>query len=94
MAGRRNLVPLYDRVHEAIRSVDDDTILFWEPVTFAYMLPIKANPVASNSVRSHSCLNYMHLQILDNMLEDLLSQYTVMDFSHTLSAVCGELQVP
>lgn len=45
MAGRRNLAPFFDRAHEAIRSVDDDTILFWDPVPFSYQLPIKANPV-------------------------------------------------
>ena len=35
-AGRRNLGPLYSRLHSAIRREDEDTLLFWEPPTWAH----------------------------------------------------------
>ena len=35
-AGRRNLGPLYSRLHSAIRRQDEDTLLFWEPPTWAH----------------------------------------------------------
>ena len=33
-AGAKNLQPLYEKVAKAIRSVDNDTLIFYEPVTF------------------------------------------------------------
>lgn len=39
VAGRKNLEPLYDRLHHVIREEDDVTLIFWEPVTWAYTLP-------------------------------------------------------
>ena len=34
IAGATNLQPFYDRIAKAIRSVDDDTLIFYEPVTW------------------------------------------------------------
>ena len=40
IAGETNLVPFYDIVQKSIRKIDDDTIIFWEPVsTIKYNLP-------------------------------------------------------
>ena len=33
IAGEENLVPFYDIVQKVIRAVDDDTVIFWEPVS-------------------------------------------------------------
>ncbi|XP_013419244.1 endoglycoceramidase [Lingula anatina] len=33
-AGSRNLMPMYNVINKAIRAVDDDTIIFYEPVTW------------------------------------------------------------
>ena len=41
MSGRHNLYPLYENTSAAIREVDDETIIFWEPTTWAYFLPTK-----------------------------------------------------
>jgi len=38
-AGRRNLAPLYEVVSAAIRRVDDDSIVFFEPVTWGVVQP-------------------------------------------------------
>ncbi len=34
IAGATNLQPFYDKIAKAIRSVDDDTLIFYEPVTW------------------------------------------------------------
>lgn len=35
VAGRKNLAPLYERLSAAIRAVDDQAVVFYEPVTWA-----------------------------------------------------------
>ncbi|TRY67375.1 hypothetical protein TCAL_12092 [Tigriopus californicus] len=39
VAGRKNLEPLYQQLHTVIREQDDETLIFWEPVTWAYTFP-------------------------------------------------------
>ncbi|CAF4535159.1 unnamed protein product, partial [Rotaria magnacalcarata] len=34
IAGATNLQPFYDKLAKAIRSVDEDTLIFYEPVTW------------------------------------------------------------
>ena len=34
MAGAKNLQPLYEKIARAIRTVDNDTLIFYEPVTW------------------------------------------------------------
>jgi len=34
IAGSKNLAPLYEQIAPAIRSVDNDTLIFFEPVTW------------------------------------------------------------
>ncbi|XP_078583548.1 endoglycoceramidase-like [Branchiostoma floridae x Branchiostoma japonicum] len=36
-AGKKNLSPLYDRINRAIRTADDETLIFYEPVTWGYI---------------------------------------------------------
>ncbi len=50
LAGSRNLAPLYDKAAAEIRAVDHETILFWEPVTWAYFFPVKANPILDDAL--------------------------------------------
>jgi len=38
MAGKTNLAPLYDHLNTAIRTVDDHTLIFYEPVTWSVFL--------------------------------------------------------
>lgn len=45
VAGRRNLAPLYERAHTAIREVDDETFIFYEGVTWGMWLPFRTNPL-------------------------------------------------
>ena len=74
VAGRRNLGPLYEKLHSAIREIDDETIVFWEPVTWALTTYVKPNP------------------IMDNALEALLSNYTIMDALYPLGLFCGKME--
>eukprot|EP01065_Artemidia_motanka_P047746 TRINITY_DN7550_c0_g1_i1.p2 TRINITY_DN7550_c0_g1~~TRINITY_DN7550_c0_g1_i1.p2 ORF type:complete len:502 (+),score=221.05 TRINITY_DN7550_c0_g1_i1:72-1577(+) len=39
MAGKHNLAPAYEKVASAIREVDDETIIMFEPVTWGYLFP-------------------------------------------------------
>ena len=39
IAGKLNLAPLYEVVSGAIRGVDDETIVFYEPVTWGVVAP-------------------------------------------------------
>ena len=39
-AGFRLLQPFYDAASEGIREEDDETIIFWEPVTYAYFVNV------------------------------------------------------
>ena len=34
--GRKNLAPMYEKVNTAIREVDTETLLFWEPPTWSH----------------------------------------------------------
>ena len=34
--GRKNLAPMYEKVNAAIREVDTETLLFWEPPTWSH----------------------------------------------------------
>ena len=36
-AGKHNLLPLYDAANSAIRSVQPDALIFYEPVTWSVM---------------------------------------------------------
>jgi endoglycosylceramidase len=37
-SGRLNLMPLYDRTYDTIRRYDDETLVFYEPVTWGVMI--------------------------------------------------------
>ena len=37
MAGRKNLLPFYDNVYKTIRKYDNDTLVFYEPVTWGIL---------------------------------------------------------
>lgn len=38
-AGRQNLAPLYEVLNKAIREIDNDTLFFYEPVTWGMVFP-------------------------------------------------------
>jgi len=49
VAGRNNLQPFYDHLNAAIRSVDNTTLIFYEPVTWSVFL---ASPEAGTGFNS------------------------------------------
>merc|ERR1711970_439998 len=40
-AGSKLLEPMWNFAHQAIRSVDDEKLIFWEPVTYSYIEDIQ-----------------------------------------------------
>ena len=42
-AGYELLEPFYNSASAAIREVDDEKIIFWEPVTYAYFINVCDN---------------------------------------------------
>lgn len=63
-AGRDNLGPLYDRLNVAIRSVDNNTLIFYEPVTWGVYLSSQLGGTGFNTVpggpeyKNRSVLSY------------------------------------
>ena len=45
LAGHLNLAPLYEKTAKAIREVDDQTLIFYEPVTWGYFTPMQYNEI-------------------------------------------------
>lgn len=39
VAGAKNLQPMYEKIAKAIRAVDNDTLIFYEPVTWGGKQP-------------------------------------------------------
>lgn len=64
VAGRKNLKPLYDHLNAAIRSVDPNSIIFYEPVTWGILFNDSTIGSGFSSVpggdafRDRSCLSY------------------------------------
>ena len=60
-AGYELLEPFFNAASEAIRSVDDETIIFWEPVTYAYFINVSAhfNPPNMFNFRLNRILSWM-----------------------------------
>ena len=40
-AGYELLEPFFNAASDAIREVDDETLIFWEPVTYSYFVNVK-----------------------------------------------------
>ena len=40
-AGHELLEPFFNAASDAIREVDDETLIFWEPVTYAYFVNVR-----------------------------------------------------
>ena len=43
LAGNLNLAPLYEKTAKSIREVDDETLIFYEPVTWGYFSAMQHN---------------------------------------------------
>ena len=53
-AGHDMLEPFFNAASDAIREVDDDTIIFWEPVTYAYFVNVSKLSSISDSPKDYS----------------------------------------
>ena len=48
-AGYYLLEPFYNWASAAIREVDDEKLIFWEPVTYAYFINVCSNQLTISS---------------------------------------------
>merc|ERR1719167_559499 len=44
-AGSKLLEPFFNRANQALRTVDNEKLVFWEPVTYAYFFDINPSPL-------------------------------------------------
>ena len=51
-AGHELLEPFFNSAHEAVREVDTETLLFWEPVTYAYIVNSEPNIILDTLIDS------------------------------------------
>ena len=51
-AGHELLEPFYNSAHEAVREVDTETLIFWEPVTYAYIVNSEPNIIIDTLIDS------------------------------------------
>ena len=51
-AGHELLEPFFNSAHEAVREVDTETLIFWEPVTYAYIVNSEPNIILDTLIDS------------------------------------------
>jgi endoglycosylceramidase len=95
VAGKTNLLPLYDRVHAKIREVDKDTIIMYEPVTWGIMSNEEAwgtgfdhapgNDIAGTSLAWHYYCWIINVDP-DPLRNDSLPQF--------IRGICDDWQLP
>ncbi|CAF0797035.1 unnamed protein product [Didymodactylos carnosus] len=96
IAGAINLQPLYDRLSKAIRSVDNDTLIFYEPVTWGVRLNGKyfgtgfSHVPGGASYQNHSVLSY-HYYCIILSIKPIPGNETIPVFDR---ALCDELEGP
>jgi hypothetical protein len=76
LAGKRNLEPLYEKATKAIRAKDSETIIFWEPVTWAYIVPSPTDPILDPFLVS--IFDGLNLKALSGLLEELCGELEPM----------------
>merc|ERR1712142_408734 len=81
-AGYELLEPFYNVASDAIREVDDETIIFWEPVTYAYFVNVHENMiidgVLDEYLKSHNITDF--LPILKEFCGDMDENTGEIDF--------------
>jgi len=63
VTGAKNLMPLYDKSYDKIRQYDENTIIFYEPVTWAVMSTSKIFGIGFN--RPPSKINHLVLHLFN-----------------------------
>jgi len=96
-AGYSMLQPFYEAASEAIREVDDETIIFWEPVTYAYFVNTEPNLILDSVIdmfmKSHNMLEF--LPILQQVCGDMAVAAPAVpwqDLAQEVMASLGEAQ--
>ncbi|CAF2160118.1 unnamed protein product [Rotaria magnacalcarata] len=96
IAGATNLQPFYDRLAKAIRSVDEDTLIFYEPVTWGVRLNGKyfgsgfTHVPGGNDYRNRSVLSY-HYYCTILSIEPVPGNTSIPVFDRVL---CDDIEGP
>ena len=90
VAGRRNLGPAWERAHSAIREVDDDTLLFYEPVTWGVWFPFRTNPLFDALLESF--LHNLSITDLQPLLNQVCNPSGSFDWHEMLDFLSGILR--
>jgi len=76
-AGFKLLEPFFNAASDAIREVDDETIIFWEPVTYAYFVNAQQNIILDGVLdaylQTHNFTDFLPIlqQVCGDMAEDI-----------------------
>jgi len=76
-AGYELLEPFFNAASDAIRSVDDETIIFWEPVTYAYFINTQPNIILDGVLdaflKTHNFTEFLPIlkQVCGEMADDI-----------------------
>merc|ERR1719481_1515601 len=95
-AGYELLEPFYTAAHEAIREVDDESLIFWEPVTYAYFLNAAPNilldGVLDAFLKSQNFTVFLPILklVCGDMAEDTDAYFDVGDALNSLISLSGE----
>ncbi|UJR12067.1 hypothetical protein I4U23_016245 [Adineta vaga] len=96
IAGSKNLQPLYDKLAKAIRSVDNQTLIFYEPVTWGVRLNGKylgsgfTHVPGGNDYRNRSVFSY-HYYCSILQIEPVPGNETIPSFDRIL---CDDIEGP
>ena len=60
-AGRQNLAPFYENITAAIRAVNDDALIFYEPVTWGVFVPTQPDPLIDMFLNNLVAIEGMNL---------------------------------
>ena len=85
-AGYELLEPFYNVASDAIREVDDEKIIFYEPVTYAYFVNVGLFEI--QPMIHIQCLMQVHQNfIIDGVLDEYLKTHNITDFLPILKEV-------
>merc|ERR1719410_1787799 len=92
-AGYELLEPFFNAASDTIRAVDDETIIFWEPVTYAYFVNSEPNPILDTVLdaylKTHNFTDF--LPILEKACGDMADDFRMSDMEEEFTKVLENL---
>jgi len=92
-AGYELLEPFFNAASDAIREVDDETIIFWEPVTYSYIVNVNENIILDSVLdaylKTHNFTDF--LPILEKACGDMADDFRMSDVEEEFTKVLENL---